>query len=678
MSIFYKNISKVLTKEYAKLVSATLVGSFLIFGYGISVLGAYNAGASRYEDTLTSPHQEATYFYKYENTSPDAAPGYFEMNLESILTADPQAQIQINSVTDSYPVDSTTFADISGTTQTTTYNVSQVSFVDTSTSPDVIKIRFVPQKPCTVLSTAVAADANIMRVAQPANSCAVGDNTTTLAEPNKFIPAATPGRIAIKVSLKTTAQTGTQILDTPVANIFFPNGFNINAIGWRITTNYIKSDDTLDPDVLPVATLRGQGGNGNPILGLPYTVVVSGIKAVTGNDLQAPLGSCTTVVSSVTYTGSGISNGVCIINITINAPATIAAGTANISDGGTPIAITRNNIPYAGITSDSYLNDSDIPGLAVSCNPGTVNSTTTCNFTLPSNKLLPPSPNLFVLGINDSTPAGVCTATGSNVVCTNVPTGTQAGSQPIYGQIGSNTKVATGEFVLIGASDITTADIPGITFTCNIAPIYNLTTCSFVLPANKSLPSNFTIGLGDAVLAQVCTATGSLVTCQNTPSGSIVGNQVIYAQIGSDAKTDTGEKTYIIPSDNLHEGDFTYSPAQGSTAPLFRSTDPTTITLSNFKTILDPNPQNGVYMCRFEARPFQANDSTAAWTALGTNIAYTSANGCSTQFTKAIRGTGLSWSVRVIVSKVLDQNQTFELRDSYIFRFQGAGIAAGG
>jgi len=674
MSIF----KKILNRSYIRLVSAALVTSFVIFGYSTSVLGAYNSGSSRYEDTLTSPHQEATYFYKYENTAPDAAPGYFEMSMESILTANPQDQIQINSVTDSYPVDGTTFADISGTTQTTTYTVTQVSFVDTSVTPNVMKIRFVPQKPCTVVTTAVAADVNLLRVAQPVNSCAVGDNTTTASEPNKFIPASVPGRIAIKASLKTTAAVGSQILDTPIANIFFPNGFNINVIGWRVTTNYAKNDDTLDPNATPTATVKGQGGNGNPIVGIPYTVVISNIKAVTGNNLQAPAGTCTTVVSSVTYTGTGISNGVCVINITINAPTTIASGAADISDGGSPIAITKNNIPYTGVTSDSYLTDADIPGLTVNCNAAIVNSTTTCSFTLPANKILPPSPNLFVLGTNDAAPAGVCTATGSNVSCTGVPTGTQAGSQPIYGQIGTNAKVATGEFVLIGAADITTADIPGITFTCNITSIYNLTTCSFVLPANKSLPSNFKIGLGDAVLAQACTASGSFVTCLNSPSGSLVGNQTIYAQIGTDAKTDTGEKTYIIPTDNLPEGDFTYNPAQGSTAPLFRSSDPTTVTLSNFKTILDPNPQDGVYVCKFEVRPFQANDSTTAWTPLGSNIAYTSANGCSAQFTKTIRGTGLSWSLRAVVSKVLDQNQTFELRDSYIFRFQGAGIAAGG
>ena len=678
MTFTKTKIFKYLLNLSVKYLSLIALSSFVLVGFNASVLAAYNSGSSRYEDTLTSPHQEATYFYKYENTSPDAAPGYFEMAIETVLTANPQDQIQINSISDSYPVDATTYADISGVTQTTNYLVTQASFVDTSVSPSVIRIRFVPQKPCTVVTTAITADTNISRLAQPVNSCAVADRTTTLSEPEKFIPASVPGRIAIKASLKTTAAIGTQILDAPTANIIFPNGFNINSIGWRITTNYLKDDATLDPNSVPTATIKGQGGNGNPLVGVPYTVEVSNIKAVTGNNLQAPLGTCTTVVSGQTYTGTGISNGVCLINITVNAGPTIAAGTANISDGGTPIAITRNNIPYNGVTSDSYLTDSDIPGLTVNCASAQVNSTTTCSFTLPANKLLPPSPNNLRFGINDATPAGSCTATGSNVLCTGVPTGTQAGSMPIFGQIGSNAKVATGEFVTIGAADISAIDIPGITFTCNIAPTNATTTCSFILPANKSLPSTFRIGLGDSTLAGLCTANGAFVTCLNTPTGSLVGNQIIFAQIGSTTKTDTGEKTYIIPSENMHEGDFTYNPTQGGTAPLFRSSDLTTVTLSNFKTILDPNPTDGTYVCRFEVRPFQANDSTASWVSLQQNVPYTSASGCSSQFTKAIRGTGLNWSLRAIVSKVAEPSVTFELRDSYVFRFQGAGIASGG
>lgn len=677
MSILNKHKSNPTFNPLFRLISVLSVVLFAAFGYSTSVQGAFSSG--RYNDALNNPHQEAVYEYKYENTSDAAAPGYYEIALEALANPplNPQDQIQINSITSAYPLDATTFAPIVGTV-TDTYVVSQASFVDTSVTPNILRIRFVPQKPCTVRTTAVAADPLLSRVAQPVGSCAVPDTTSTVADANYLIPQAVPGKITIKASLKTTSPVTPSTIDASLGNIFFPNGFPINAIGWRISAAYVKTDDVLDPNATPVATIKGQGGNGNPIVGSPYTVVVSNIKAVTGNNLIAPLGTCTTTVSSVLYTGTNITNGVCTINITANAPATIAAGTANISDGGSPIAITKNNIPYTGVTSDSYLTSTDIPGLTVSCNSATVNATTTCSFTLPANKLLPLTPNLLIFGINDGVPAGVCTATGSNVSCTGVPTGTTTGSQPIFGQVGATAKVATGESVLIGAADITTADIAGITFTCNITSVSSVTACSFVLPPNKSLPSNFKIGLGDAVLAQVCTASGSFVTCLNSPSGSVMGNQVIFGQIGTGVKTDTGEKTYIIPSENLHEGDLTYNPGQGSTAPLFRSSDPTTITLNNFKTILDPNPVNGVYVCKFEARPFQANSSTAAWTSLGTNIAYTSANGCSVQFTKTIRGTGLSWSVRAVVSKVLDATQTFELRDSYIFRFQGAGIASGG
>ncbi len=104
--------------------------------------------------------------------------------------------------------------------------------------------------------------------------------------------------------------------------------------------------------------------------------------------------------------------------------------------------------------SSSPLTTTDIPSLTVTCGvggtPGTVrvNTTTTCTFTLPTNKTLP---NNFKLGIGNATPAGTCTVgTGINsslVTCINVPTGTLLGTQPINGQIGTETITPTGETV---------------------------------------------------------------------------------------------------------------------------------------------------------------------------------------------------------------------------------------
>ncbi len=130
--------------------------------------------------------------------------------------------------------------------------------------------------------------------------------------------------------------------------------------------------------------------------------------------------------------------------------------------GGTPgpaeLVIHRPGVawyPNKGsielVASSSPLTTADIPSLTVTCGvggtPGTVrvNTTTTCTFTLPTNKTLP---NNFKLGIGNATPAGTCTVGANNLVtCINVPTGTLLGTQPINGQIGTETITPTGETV---------------------------------------------------------------------------------------------------------------------------------------------------------------------------------------------------------------------------------------
>jgi archaellum component FlaF (FlaF/FlaG flagellin family) len=103
---------------------------------------------------------------------------------------------------------------------------------------------------------------------------------------------------------------------------------------------------------------------------------------------------------------------------------------------------------YSNVTfgNSSPLAATDISGLNVIC-PLIVNSSSaiTCSFVLPSNKTLPSS---FKLGVGDSVPAGVCSASGQSVSCSNVPTGTTTGtSVKIFGQIGSGTPVDTGKTV---------------------------------------------------------------------------------------------------------------------------------------------------------------------------------------------------------------------------------------
>ena len=205
-----------------------------------------------------------------------------------------------------------------------------------------------------------------------------------------------------------------------------------------------------------------------------------------------------------------------------------------------------------GVVGAPDLVTADIPGLTLSCGTGgtvTVKSTTTCTFNLPVDKSLPPT---FKLGIGDAAPAGSCVLGAANLVtCSSVPTGNLLNQQPISAQIASGPKTDTGEKVNVIATPalitpLVTADIPGLSVNCTAAQVNSTTTCTFNLPADKSVPANMTLSIGNAgTQSNPCTANGNTVTCSGVPTGSTAGQQVIFGKIGSDPKTDTGEKANI-------------------------------------------------------------------------------------------------------------------------------------
>ncbi len=179
----------------------------------------------------------------------------------------------------------------------------------------------------------------------------------------------------------------------------------------------------------------------------PFVLPAGGIQARTNQSANnsTPVNTCTIAASVLTCTGI----------TTVGTPSTLIAGTGNVQLGkGTTPATWNTKGVVTLVAATSPLTTTDIPSLTVTCGvggtPGTVrvNTTTTCTFTLPTNKTLP---NNFKLGIGNATPAGTCTVgTGINsslVTCINVPTGTLLGTQPINGQIGTETITPTGETV---------------------------------------------------------------------------------------------------------------------------------------------------------------------------------------------------------------------------------------
>jgi alpha-tubulin suppressor-like RCC1 family protein len=184
--------------------------------------------------------------------------------------------------------------------------------------------------------------------------------------------------------------------------------------------------------------------------------------------------------------------------------------------------------PYVkGNLFDPFVS-SAISTLAVNCSSAEVNQTTTCSFTLPLNKDLP---NLFKIGIGSSTPGGNCSSIGTVVTCFNVPTGPNDGTRIIYGQISSNTKVATTSTVTVIPTIVGDVNIALQSGTCTPNPAQqgDTTDCTFPLIGSTAygLPTNGlragitnTSGDSSSIVgpSDPCTITATTLTCNNVPT----------------------------------------------------------------------------------------------------------------------------------------------------------------
>lgn len=96
-------------------------------------------------------------------------------------------------------------------------------------------------------------------------------------------------------------------------------------------------------------------------------------------------------------------------------------------------------------------------------------------------------------------------------------------------------------------STITTAEISSLTVICPlIVSKKSAMTCSFSLPSNKTLPSNFKLGVETSVPDGICSANGQIVSCSNVPTGTTTGVSKIFGQIGNETLVDTGETVTVF------------------------------------------------------------------------------------------------------------------------------------
>jgi len=649
--------------KVCSLVAATVFGVMTIF--------APNVIADDTIDTLTSPHQTSTFTHFYENSAPDDAPGYFLISLETLFGMPIADTIELLEIKETFPLDTNNNPQSGATVRT--IPVADASFIDSSGNMTII---LTPQHPD-----------NGGCVPNPAGGCTfdlngndgwdpdtltltgdTGDGFLDEDGSDTMIPTGVRGKIEITAALKTSANTSTSIyLDQ--GGVKFPNGFHGPAEEWRMTVQHALANDVLDPDASnPDGELRGPGGTGEPVEGQPYTVVVEGLTAVDGSPLNAPNGTCSTEINSTTYTGTGVTNGNCVVNIPVNASGDLDAGAVDVSDGGTPRDITAQ-APY---DAKSFSDSNDIPALTFSCNSATVGGTTTCSFDLPSGTLLA---NDFKVAVgDDATPGGTCaTTTAPTVECTNIPVGNNTGMQNVYAQIGSDPKVDTGEDVNVIQAEIGNADVPALVVACEPTTTAT-TTCKIQLDDDQTLPANFKLSTGGAPAGGDCvTNANNIVTCSNVPADTTnPGEQPIFAQIGSDVPVNTGEEIFTITTNDLGTVGWSFNPGKGGDAPLFKSNDDISVTTTDFINLHDPSLEDS-YTCTIQARVFQPKSGGDAWQNLGTGIAYDTTNGCSATLTKAIRGTKLNWSVKTTITNT-DTSASYEFEHDYAFRFQGAGV----
>jgi hypothetical protein len=380
--------------------------------------------------------------------------------------------------------------------------------------------------------------------ASQSDACVITGNNTPQAAlqcNNIKTSGATPGVKNVLITINSTNPTDRGDV-TLVALPTTITGDNISSgtctpasvtVGTTTTCNFPLTGDPNNNYVLP-----NGGITANTPAGASSACVITnnGTPQVALSCPDTPAGNTPGSVT-VTPTGNGISN----------------PGTATITVSALPpTTITTNNIGNSTNCTQS---------LSVNI-PATYNCTFPLTGSSTNNYAMPGSPiNAWTATDGSSTTplaasqSDACVITGNGtpqaaLQCNNIKTsGATPGVKNVLITINSTNPTDRGDVNLL-IPPLTSQDIPGITFVCNDnnpVTVNSTTTCTFTLPDNRTLPSDFKMGIGDSTPAGTCTlsTTTRLVTCINVPTGSQTGNQSIYAQIGNQTKVDTGEKILV-------------------------------------------------------------------------------------------------------------------------------------
>jgi hypothetical protein len=259
-------------------------------------------------------------------------------------------------------------------------------------------------------------------------------------------------------------------------------------------------------------------------------------------------------------------------------------GTRTINTSNANFSLTIGNVSIIPITPTNLTPGGMIPSQTfdqatnLTCqSPAQVNSTTSCNGTLPASFIAPSTP----LKLNLQGQTSVTCTFASNqktFTCINMPSGSNSGTFPVQASIGTSTPTNTGENVEILADPVnpipvipitptnlaTGGLIPGQTFdqatnlTCQEpVTVGGTSTCSGSLPNGFTAPATGSLALnvqGQSPVNCIFAANGKDFTCSNMPVGNTAGQFPIQSQVNGSTPTNTGEVVTVAtdPTDPLY------------------------------------------------------------------------------------------------------------------------------
>jgi hypothetical protein len=294
-------------------------------------------------------------------------------------------------------------------------------------------------------------------------------------------------------------------------------------------------------------------GDANNDYGLPAGGVVA--QSSQGATVSANSSPCTISGSVLT----------CIV-IPTNPITTPGSTNVNLQFGGAGAYVNKGvvNLVLSSttITSSNVGNSSDcISTLAL-----TIGQTYICNFPLTggSNYGLPAGGVVAQSsqGATVSANSSACTISGSVLTCTVIPTNPiiTPGSTNVDLQFGgAGAYVNKGVVNLVaGSTPLSAGDLSSLSPTCSATGPNSTMTCTFTLPAGKTLPSGLEFGVGGGALGGTCTVnTSNLVTCNNIPTGSQTGTQVITASVSGNAGKVNTSSSLQVPGTSTNGGSTT-------------------------------------------------------------------------------------------------------------------------